>query len=55
MKRYRRALKQDVAIYATGGSIFDLQESLPEGWNFVNDLVLRGATLIGQKLATELK
>ena len=55
VNRYRRSLKQDVAVYATGGGIFDLQRGLPEDWNFVNDLVLRGATLIGQKLAAETK
>ncbi len=53
VNKLRRTVKRDVAIYATGGGMFDLQGELPEDWNFVNDLVLRGATTIGQKLAAE--
>lgn len=55
VNKLRRSLKREPAIYATGGGIFDLPGGLPEDWNLVNDLVLRGATLIGQTLAAESK
>lgn len=40
-------------IYATGGGIADIQNHLPQEWNFVPDLVLRGAKTIGQTLMQE--
>jgi len=40
----------DCQIYATGGGIADIQNHLPQDWNFVPDLVLRGAKAIGQTL-----
>ena len=40
-------------IYATGGGVDDIQNHLPEHWNFVPDLVLRGAKSIGQRMMAE--
>ena len=39
-----------VNVYATGGGIADLQSGLPQDWNYVPDLVLRGAQRLGRKL-----
>lgn len=41
-------------IYATGGGIADIQNHLPQDWNFVPDLVLRGAKAIGGALLREI-
>jgi len=40
-------------IYATGGGVNDIHDFLPENWNYVPDLVLRGAKSIGQRLMAE--
>ena len=37
-------------VFTTGGGIADIQNHLPQEWNFVPDLVLHGAKAIGQKL-----
>ncbi len=41
-------------VYVTGGGSIDLIEMLPENWNDVPDLVLRGAKSIGAKLIKQL-
>lgn len=40
-------------VYATGGGVADIRNHLPENWNYVPDLVLRGAKSIGQRLMAE--
>ena len=37
-------------VFATGGGIEDIKKCLPEYWNYVPDLVLRGAREIGRRL-----
>jgi type III pantothenate kinase len=41
---------QQPSVYATGGGLQEISNCLPEEWNFVSDLVLRGARTIGHKL-----
>ncbi|MFK7768807.1 MAG: type III pantothenate kinase [Mariniblastus sp.] len=40
-------------VFATGGGIEDIRETLPDYWNYVPDLVLRGAREIGRRLMQE--
>ena len=37
-------------VYATGGGLADVAQCLPSDWEFVPDLVLRGARTIGRNL-----
>lgn len=40
-------------IYATGGGIVDIAGDLPQSWDYVPDLVLRGARAIGRILLNQ--
>lgn len=40
-------------VYATGGGLQEITSCLPDEWNFVPDLVLRGARAIGSALLSE--
>lgn len=42
------------SVYATGGGLQEISNCLPEDWNYVPDLVLRGARTIGHGLLREL-
>ena len=41
---------QQPAVYATGGGLQEISNCLPAEWNYVSDLVLRGARSIGHTL-----
>ncbi len=40
-------------VFATGGGISDISNDLPQSWDFVPDLVLRGARSIGRNLLNQ--
>lgn len=40
-------------VYATGGGVADISNSLPRNWVHVPDLVLLGAKMVGQRLLDE--
>jgi type III pantothenate kinase len=52
VREIREITQLDCDVFATGGGIKDLRRFLPDQWNFVDDLVLRGTYAIGNQLAT---